>query len=500
MANEEIDPDVAALMAERQRSLGAPEEAQDAQNIASEEEDPEIEALMRERIAEDQNLLANIEEGGASETPPEETTPWWQATKDFAGNVVDRAKELDTNDATRIGGGAVSGYVLPKFLEEMSPGSTVTKANEDLLRQNIANRNALEKDIANREAITKAAEIPHGTRLFDLKDELYAQEQAHEESKRALAKAQKNNLLAQMLTHEQYMPPEYRIRSMPPPELLTEPRTQTSGATNWINKEALGVPEALANKATNMRADNPLGGQAIINQDTENRLKQERIGLGDYGLTRTPSGAQLALPPEIVQENVAREEQIRMEQERQRQLAEQQKFRREEAEKQAKDKLKKVKALSQFQLDQAQALHDENARKIREIEKAIAARGESALSTPEKRAAELEKKALQNQQREIDKYTGGNAFTKGAAFIGRKLLPRFSPIVAGAMAPEQAVSAKSYYEAGDYPRAAAYGLGSLGSVGMATGNPVASGVGALAQFPALYFEAEDLTKPRPKKP
>jgi len=500
MANEEIDPYVAALMAERKNSLGAPEETQDAQNIASEEEDPEIEAYIQERIADDPNLLANIEESGTLETPPEETTPWWQATKDFAGNVVDRAKELNTSDATRIGGGAVGGYVLPKFLEEMSPGSTVTKANEDLLRKNIAERDALRDSIANREVVTKAAEIPHGTNVLDLKDSLYAQEQAHEESKRALAKAQKSHLWAQTLNHEQFMPPEYRIRSMPPPELLTDPKPQTSGATNWINKEALGVPEALANKATNMRADNPLGGQAIINQDTEARLKQQRIGLGDYGLTRTPSGAQLALPPEIVQENAAREEQARLEQERQKQLAAQQKFQREEAEKEAKIKAAKIKAQTQFQLEQAQALHDENAKKIREIEKAIAARGESALSTPEKRVAELEKRALENQQREIDKYTGGNAFTKGAAFIGRKLLPRFSPVIAGAMAPEQAMSAKSYYDAGDYPRAAAYGLGTLGSVGMATGNPIASGIGAIANLPALYYEAEDLTKPQPKKP
>jgi hypothetical protein len=68
------------------------------------------------------------------------------------------------------------------------------------------------------------------------------------------------------------------------------------------------VPEAVANRALNMRADNERGGQAIIDADMAARERQKNLGLGDYGLARTEGGVQLALPPETVKERQADEE------------------------------------------------------------------------------------------------------------------------------------------------------------------------------------------------
>jgi hypothetical protein len=101
------------------------------------------------------------------------------------------------------------------------------------------------------------------------------------------------------------------------------------------------VPEVVANKALNMRGDNPRGGQAIIDANAAAIQRQADLGLGDYGLTRTQGGVQLALPPTTVAEREAdiarqnqesqnelkqRTEQARLQQEAQAQQLEQQRL------------------------------------------------------------------------------------------------------------------------------------------------------------------------------
>jgi len=96
----------------------------------------------------------------------------------------------------------------------------------------------------------------------------------------------------------------------PPPAPPVPSRTKAgdAGAVNWIRSMADDVPEAVANRALNMRADNERGGQAIIDADMAARERQKRLGLQDYGLARTEGGVQLALPPETVAERQADEE------------------------------------------------------------------------------------------------------------------------------------------------------------------------------------------------
>lgn len=92
-----------------------------------------------------------------------------------------------------------------------------------------------------------------------------------------------------------------------PAEAPSRTKAGDPGAVNWVHSMAEGVPEVVANQALNMRADNPRGGQAIIDADMAARQRQADLGLADYGLTRTEGGVQLALPPTTVAE---REEEI----------------------------------------------------------------------------------------------------------------------------------------------------------------------------------------------
>lgn len=121
------------------------------------------------------------------------------------------------------------------------------------------------------------------------------------------------------------------------------PRTKSgaSGAVNYVNAMSDNVPEVLANQALNMRKDNPRGGQAIIDANTRAVQKQADLGLGDYALTRTAGGVELALPPTTVAERQAdidkqaqssqaelaqRTEQARLQQQQQTQQLEQQRL------------------------------------------------------------------------------------------------------------------------------------------------------------------------------
>lgn len=121
------------------------------------------------------------------------------------------------------------------------------------------------------------------------------------------------------------------------------PRTKSgaSGAVNYVNALSDDVPEVVANQALNYRKDNPRGGQAIIDANTRAIQKQADLGLGDYGLTRTAGGVELALPPTTVAERQAdidrqtqesqaelakRTEQSRLQQEAQAQQLEQQRL------------------------------------------------------------------------------------------------------------------------------------------------------------------------------
>lgn len=92
----------------------------------------------------------------------------------------------------------------------------------------------------------------------------------------------------------------------PPEQAASRKIPGSSGAANWTRVMGKDVPFAIAEAAENMRADNPAGGQALIDKDTA--AKQKLIGMGldpkNYPLGPAEPG-QLAVPREIAQEREA---------------------------------------------------------------------------------------------------------------------------------------------------------------------------------------------------
>jgi hypothetical protein len=71
------------------------------------------------------------------------------------------------------------------------------------------------------------------------------------------------------------------------------------------------------------------------------------------------------------------------------------------------------------------------------------------------------------------------------SYVGRKVLPRFTPYAGAAFAPLEAEKAAEEWKRGNKMKAAAYGLGALGGVAQSTGIPIAMGAGDLMQIPSI---------------
>jgi hypothetical protein len=77
-------------------------------------------------------------------------------------------------------------------------------------------------------------------------------------------------------------PPAIEIPSAPAaPEAVSRTKAGDPGAVNWVHSMSDDVPEVVANKALNMRGDNPRGGQAIIDANAAAIQRQADLGLGD---------------------------------------------------------------------------------------------------------------------------------------------------------------------------------------------------------------------------
>jgi len=135
--------------------------------------------------------------------------------------------------------------------------------------------------------------LPEGSSYAELEDDF-------KRAQRFLDNAKNEYVLAEKMAK---MPPPPTPPAMNAPAPATAaPVSRTTpgdpGAVNWVHSMAEDVPEAVANKALNMRADNPRGGQFLIDQDMLAREKQASLGMGNFDLTKTTGGTQLILPPE----------------------------------------------------------------------------------------------------------------------------------------------------------------------------------------------------------
>lgn len=209
----------------------------------------------------------------------EEVVP---APKDAASGEID--------PVTGAAVGAVANTVLPMFTNpKVTPKIDAGRAQE-------ANLSAQDKLELARRNLNAAA--PQGT--TDL-EENFRQIQGQLEqlkNEQKLAEARLKGL-------PKAPPPMEMPAPSDAPEMPSRTKAGASGAVNYVNAMSDNVPEVLANQALNMRKDNPRGGQAIIDANTRAVQKQADLGLGDYALTRTAGGVELALPPTTVAERQA---------------------------------------------------------------------------------------------------------------------------------------------------------------------------------------------------
>jgi len=198
------------------------------------------------------------------------------------------ANEIDPKKAALAG--AAANLFLPMFTDpQVSPKVDTSRAVE-------ANLSAQDKLELARRNFQEAA--PQG--MYNL-EETYRQNQMELErlkNEQRLAQERLRGLPKNAPTIESSTPPVAD-------EVPSRTKAGASGASNWVRAMGEDVPDVLADQAANMRKDNPRGGQAIIDANTAAIQKQSDLGLGDYSLTRTEGGAQLALPPTTVAERQA---------------------------------------------------------------------------------------------------------------------------------------------------------------------------------------------------
>jgi len=209
--------------------------------------------------------------------------------------------EDNTNRYRGAAAGAGANALLPLPLNPQYPQKVNTSKAEE------ANLSAQDRLEFSRRELNRAA--PQG--VNNLEDTFRSSQGVLEDlkNKRILAESRLRGLPKALPVTE---------RPAVTSELPLQKKADPSGAVKWVHEMADGVPETVANRALNMRADNPRGGQAIIDADMAARTVQERLGLGDYGLTKTAGGVELALPPTTVAE---RQDEInRQTQERQAEL------------------------------------------------------------------------------------------------------------------------------------------------------------------------------------
>lgn len=151
------------------------------------------------------------------------------------------------------------------------------------------------------------------------------------------------------------------------------------------------------------------------------------------------------------------------------------------------------KAQAQLEYDNAQKQHFATQKQMMEAEKEARQHSNKAPISPAEKARQeqiiAEAEALR-QRNELNKQSTAGKVLRA---IG-KIAPRFVPFAGGAVAIPEAEQAKKDWEAKNYGRALAHGVGSVGALAQTTGNPLLMGIGDIAQIPAAGLAAYDTYK------
>ena len=407
--------------------------------------------------------------------------------KTLLDSAIESANKIDPENAAMLGAGVNA--ILPAFTDpKITPRMDTGKAQE-------ANLSAQDKLELARRNLEQA--VPQGVGNL---------EKSYREGQNQLERIKNEQRLAQE-----------RLRGLPKnaptiesstPSVADEASSRTkagaSGAVNYVRAMSDDVPDVLADQALNMRKDNPRGGQAIIDANTRAIQKQFDLGLGDYSLTRTEGGAQLALPPTTVAERQA--EIDRQNQASQAELEQRTEQARIQQESQAR-------VLQERQLMNEAILENLRQARVAEGQRQNILASQTRTAAPLQRAltkaqtdAELAQRKLARAQEQPNAagrvLERAGVATTGPAKMGA--LPRaFVGAGAGYFGVMSYQEALARFKAGDTSEGVLKAL-QAGSAALAVLPPAgktltkARGLGALTAFPAYGYElGRRLLKERP---
>jgi hypothetical protein len=476
--NSQDDPAIAEILAQRQKEMdeSSPKEGKKVaptQSAVESSGDPDIDAIIAQRQKDLPTLSANL---NAAPPPAPPSQP--DDLENIKSNVLSKIKNLNKTDAELVAAGAATGYTLPKMIEKISEGRTDTPENELRYRQNeeLAKRLAEKDEVRNKTVGDLMQE--HYNRQNELISHSDEIKQRVANSAQQLENARLTHAQNMLTQYEDLLPPEFRTTPSAPESVLTRQPLGGTATETYGEKFGLTPLESLnAPSMSQVQKQIPNIASAIAKaQDVGpefGKFKESPLLVGPE--------AQQALAGEVAKQKAFEDAKAQATEHAKRTLARQQ-------------------AQSKLDLENLNERHTANLQQLNSINRQLEKHYATPPVPPIERLNEADRQLdLSKAQAEMEKYYPSDKYLRPLAFIGRKVLPRFNPILAGALAPEQALKAKELYDKGEYAKAAAYGLGTVGSVGMATGVPFLSGLGALANIPAAGLEAYELgsgpTKP-----
>tara|TARA_R110000868_G_scaffold5350_3_gene32639 strand:- start:52 stop:1857 length:1806 start_codon:yes stop_codon:yes gene_type:complete len=266
-----------------------------------------------EKIAD---LIASFEAGtpaAATETKPSASNPFAGRTpkaRTGSSEVLPALVPEETNTEKVMGAvGKAGEYIATKALENpeipAAAGVGLAKGALEKILQN-PEKNLVgegEKTLQQVQAAQDAAKaaqirvneiqrVTSGREPVDL-ESLQREFESSRTSNRVMAdelRAAQSDLRAMPKT---YVPPVEPVVAETAEQILARTTPGAAGAQKWVEAMSDDVPTALAQKARNMRGDNPKGGQAIIDAQSAAVQRLEGMGLGDFKLDPTKT---LSLP------------------------------------------------------------------------------------------------------------------------------------------------------------------------------------------------------------
>ena len=219
------------------------------------------------------------------------------------------------------------------------------------------------------------------------------------------------------------------------------------GPENWTKAMGKDVPAVVAATAENMRKDNPLGGQAIIDRDTAAKQKINQIGAGNYKMSGT-----LMLPDKLSTETNA----VRLE--------------------------------AENALSKAKEAHEQAIKRAADLQVK-----QEAVSRPTRVETNMEGTVRDASRATVGKQAAVEELKKARSILSK--IPGFN-LIMGSLSGAELVHAYRQLEAGNTMDAVMAGLSGAGGLISMAPHPVAKAVGTAMTIPGLAYQGYKEAKER----